>query len=113
MRCTRQRSESPQRVANGRRKRQGRSDVFERSALRYALAIEGGNSFSAARPIRLIERRYFAETAFLGRTYDVSPDGQRFLMIRPAGGAVKASVRSNIIIVQGWFEELKRLSPAK
>jgi len=77
------------------------------------VAIEGGSSFKAARPIRLIERRYFAETAFIGRTYDVSPDGQRFLMIRPSGGGVKDTARSSIVIVQGWFEELKRLAPAK
>jgi hypothetical protein len=77
------------------------------------VAIDGGNSFKAARPVRLIERRYFAETAFIGRTYDVSPDGQRFLMIRPSGGGVKATARSNIVIVQGWFEELKHLAPAK
>jgi len=77
------------------------------------VAVDGGNGFKASRPVRLIERRYFSETSFLGRTYDVSPDGQCFLMIRPAGGWGKASARSNVVIVQGWFEELKRLGPAK
>jgi len=93
--------------------RNGRELFYLASDGLNVVAIEGGSSFKAARPIRLIERRYFAETAFIGRTYDVSPDGQRFLMIRPSGGGVKATARSNIVIVQGWFEELRRLAPAK
>ena len=75
--------------------------------------IAAGTSFKAGRATRLIERRYFAETAFIGRTYDVSSDGQRFLMIRPGGAGGDGTERSNIIVVQGWFEELKRMLPAK
>jgi dipeptidyl aminopeptidase/acylaminoacyl peptidase len=42
------------------------------------------------------------------RQYDLSPDGQRFLMIRGSDGAPAAP---RIAIVQNWFEELKRLVP--
>ena len=77
------------------------------------VTIAAGTSFKAGRPTRLIERRYFAETAFLGRTYDVSPDGQRFLMIKSGLAAGEGMERSNIVVVQGWFEELKRAVPAK
>lgn len=45
-----------------------------------------------------------------GRTYDVSPDGRRFLMIKEAG-ADQGDARTQIIVVQHWFEELKRLVP--
>ena len=47
-----------------------------------------------------------------GRSYDVSPDGQRFLMIKagPVAGAQSGSP-ARIIIVGKWFEELKRLVP--
>ena len=38
---------------------------------------------------------------------DVSPDGQRFLMIREDGLAD----RSEAVVVQNWTEELKRLVP--
>jgi hypothetical protein len=44
------------------------------------------------------------------RTYDISPDDRRFLMIkegetpRDAGGPA-------LIVVQNWTEELKRLAP--
>jgi len=43
-----------------------------------------------------------------GRTYDVSDDGQRFLAIEE-GGAEGTTAR--IIVVQNWFEELRRLAP--
>ena len=42
----------------------------------------GGAMFSAGNPAKLFDTRYYSGTA--GRTYDVSPDGQRFLMIRTA-----------------------------
>ena len=38
--------------------------------------------------------------------YDISPDGQRFLMIREAGAG-----QGQINVIQNWFEELKRLVP--
>jgi serine/threonine-protein kinase len=41
--------------------------------------------------------------------YSVSPDGLRFLMYKPASGS--DSIRSSLIVVQNWFEELNRLVP--
>ena len=48
----------------------------------------------------------------LWRTYDLAPDG-RFLMIKPGGAATEdaASALPQIVVVQGWFEELQRLVP--
>ena len=43
-------------------------------------------------------------------TFDISPDGQRLLMIRPIKES-EASGTTNLIVVQNWFEELKRLVP--
>jgi len=40
--------------------------------------------------------------------YDVSPDGQRFLMTKQSGGASSAT---QINVVLNWFEELKRRVP--
>ena len=46
------------------------------------------------------------------RDYDVFPDGQRFLFLEsPVGGG--GSQASDIVLVQNWFEELKRLVPAE
>ena len=46
-----------------------------------------------------------------GRTYDVSPDGQRFLMIKVGDGSDQTATPPSIVVVQNWFEELKRLVP--
>ena len=48
---------------------------------------------------------------FLGRTYDIAPDGQRFLMIKEGGGTDQTVVPASLIVVQQWVEELKRLVP--
>ena len=44
-----------------------------------------------------------------GRTYDISPDGERFLMIKESGSDETST--TEFILVQNWFEELKRLVP--
>jgi hypothetical protein len=42
------------------------------------------------------------------RTYDISRDGQRFLMIKNnAGSSDRSSSPASMIVVQHWFEELK------
>ena len=43
--------------------------------------------------------------------YDIAPDG-RFLIIR-SGQEAGAGTATNLIFVQNWLEELKRLVPAK
>ena len=52
---------------------------------------------------------YFGSgSALSGRTYDLSLDGTRFLMIKQqATGEAVA-----LVVVLNWFEELKRLVPA-
>ena len=39
-----------------------------------------------------------------GRSYDVSPDGQRFLLVK---GSKKSSAHTQLNIVLNWFEEIK------
>jgi serine/threonine-protein kinase len=48
---------------------------------------------------------------FAGRSYDVSPDGQRFLAIKEGGSDTETQI--DIIIVENWTEELKRLVPTQ
>ena len=60
--------------------------------------------------MKLVEGRYYA--GGYGRTYDVSPDGKRFLMIKAPGTDASAAPPA-LIVVQHWDEELKRLVPAK
>ena len=44
--------------------------------------------------------------------YDVSRDGQRFLMIKPVEGAGSAQL-PQIMVIQNWTSELQRLVPTR
>jgi serine/threonine-protein kinase len=71
-------------------------------------------TWSSGAPAKLLEPRYFTGAlgaATIGRTYDVSPDGRRFLMIKEGEGGDHLSVAPQIVVVQNWSEELKRLVP--
>jgi hypothetical protein len=41
--------------------------------------------------------------------YDVSPDGQRFLMIKEDDAQPESN--DELVVVQNWLEELKELVP--
>jgi serine/threonine-protein kinase len=72
-----------------------------------------GATWNAATPIKLFEGRYYTGGAGgSGRSYDVSLDGQRFLMIKAPGTDVGTAAPA-LIIVQHWDEDLKRLVPTK
>jgi hypothetical protein len=68
-----------------------------------------GATWNAGPPMKLLDERYYA--GGIGRMYDVSPDGQRFLMIKASGTDAGAAPPA-LIVVQHWDEELKRLVPA-
>ena len=72
-----------------------------------AVPIESGPGFRVGNPTRLFAGAYFAGVN--GRTYDVSADGQRFLMIKDKTTGPAAANR--IIVVENFFEELKRRAP--
>jgi eukaryotic-like serine/threonine-protein kinase len=68
-------------------------------------------TWNAGAPVKLFDGRY-VNTGTSGRTYDVSHDGQRFLMIKaPAIDASTAVL--GLIVVQHWDEELKRVVRVK
>jgi serine/threonine-protein kinase len=70
-----------------------------------------GASLNAGAPMKVLDRPYYSG-GNAGRSYDVSPDGQMFLMIT-APGADTRSRPTTLIVVQHWDEELKRLVPTK
>ena len=69
--------------------------------------VETEPTFSAGRPSVLFEGSYVVSTITRAyRYYDVSPDGQRFLMLKEAG-----TEEAQINVVLNWFEELKERVP--
>jgi serine/threonine-protein kinase len=73
--------------------------------LRVAVEASGA-TWNAGASMKLLDGRYYTGIGS-GRAYDVSPDGQRFLMVKEQASAAQINV------VVNWFEELKRLVPTK
>ncbi len=72
-----------------------------------AVDITTEPTFRAGTPRLLFEGSYQRATG-ASAFYDVTPDGQRFLMVQAAEQEAGAS---QINIVLNWTEELKRLVP--
>ena len=73
-----------------------------------AAPVDTDGGFQAGTPTTLIRSQYFFGSFW--RTYDVSLDGERFLMISLGGTNTAGSLR-DVVMVENWFEELKRLVP--
>ncbi len=63
-------------------------------------------TFRAGTPRLLFEGSY-RRSAGAAASYDVTPDGQRFVMVQET----EDQEASQINVVLNWFEELKRLAP--
>ena len=76
-----------------------------------AVSVEPGPTLQVGGSTVLFEGNYFNPRSL--RAYDLSPDGERFLRVSlaesPDGESEAAAPEA--ILVQGWFEELKRLVP--
>jgi serine/threonine-protein kinase len=79
-----------------------------------AVPVETDRGFTWGNAVKLFDWPTLDRPGF-GRTYDVSADGQRFLMIKEPeeSKAVSDASASGIIIVSNWTEELKQRVPAK
>ena len=82
---------------------EGRELFYRSGEAMMVVSIETEPTFTPGRPKVLFTGRYFAGA---GRNYDISPDGQRFLMIK-----AEEEAAAQINVVLNWFEELKRLAP--
>jgi serine/threonine-protein kinase len=75
-----------------------------------AVEIATQPSFAAGTPRMLFEGQYVPAPG-ASPNYDVSPDGQRFLMLKPVEQEQAAPTQINVVL--NWFEELKRRVPAE
>ncbi|MFB3067755.1 MAG: hypothetical protein ACE1ZI_00670 [Acidobacteriota bacterium] len=84
------------------------TEIFYRSGDKMmVVSVQTEPTFRAGRPEVLFEGRYVSTVFVPGyQYYDISPDGQRFLMIKAVGGST-----GQIHVVLNWFEELKRQVP--
>ncbi len=90
--------------------RDGQELFYRNGEALIAVRIETDESFSAGNPQILFEGPYAGSEAgpFNSRSYDVSLQGDRFLMIKPLP---QSTAQPEIIVVENWFDELNRLAP--
>jgi serine/threonine-protein kinase len=88
--------------------RNGRELFYRSGDKMMAVDIATQPGFTAGKPRVLFEGQFLPTPATFPN-YDVSPDGQRFLMLKPVEQAEAAPTQINI--VQNWFEELKQKVP--
>ena len=75
-----------------------------------------GTTFIPGTPTRVLNERYVAGSTTRGydlRSYDVSADGQRFLMLKETVGTSTAAPLPTMTVVLNWIEELKSHVPVK
>ena len=83
-----------------------------------AVTVQLTPTFSTGNPTKLFDAPSMVfDGRMIGtgtqRTYDVSRDGQRFLMITDGGEAAGNASPAGMILVQNWFEEMKARVPAQ
>jgi serine/threonine-protein kinase len=67
-----------------------------------AVKVETGAEFRPGAPRMLFEK---------AGAYDVTPDGKRFLMVRPASGKPNQTTEMHVVV--NWFTELQQRAPVK
>jgi tRNA A-37 threonylcarbamoyl transferase component Bud32 len=84
-------------------------ELFYRSGDKMmAVEIATQPGFAAGKARMLFEGQYVPTPATFPN-YDVSPDGQRFLMLKPVEQAQAGVTQINVVL--NWFEELKQKVP--
>ena len=96
----------------------GRELFYRSGDAAMAVSVKTEPTFRLETPKTLFRGTYVSSDLRRGwillNPWDISPDGKRFLMIKPpestayAGGA---SLKINVVL--NWFEELKRRVPVK
>ncbi len=86
----------------------GRELFYRNGNKMMAVAITTQPNFTLGNPQLLFERPYVLATVPISN-YDVSPDGRRFLMLKPTAQEQAAPTQINVVL--NWFEELKQKVP--
>jgi serine/threonine-protein kinase len=75
-----------------------------------------GTTFMPGKPAKVLNGKYVAGLTTRGydlRSYDVSADGQRFLMLKEMASTSTSAPLPTMTVVVNWIQELKSRVPAK
>ncbi len=89
----------------------GRELFYYAAGAMWAVPVETEPTFRPLNPKPLFQGAYVVQPGNLFWPFDIAPDGQRFLMRKPGGATPDDAAEPELVIVQNWFEELKRLVP--
>jgi serine/threonine-protein kinase len=78
-----------------------------------AVSVTPGATLTFSTPTKVVDGPYSWTPAFTGRMYDVSPRGDRFLVMKSAADQQPQRVPDSIVVAQNWIEELKARVPTK
>lgn len=84
----------------------GRELFYRQGNRMMAVDISAQAELRAGKPRVLFEGPY-VKVPYVGRNYDVTSDGQRFVMLKRS----EESAPQQINVILNWFEELERLVP--
>jgi serine/threonine-protein kinase len=98
--------------------RDGREIFYRNGDVVMAVLVKTAPTFSLKAPKILFRGTYVSNVFRVGNigfvTWDISPDGKRFLMMKEVGSTASAEAGPRKInIVLNWFEELKQRVPIK
>jgi Tol biopolymer transport system component len=85
----------------------GREILFRNGTKMMSVTVSTSPALSLGTPRVLFDKPYAFGAGVTIPNYDVSPDGQRFVMVKEESGAGRLNV------VLNWTEELNRLVPSK
>ena len=89
------------------------SEIYYRSGQKMmAVSVRTNPTLQVGGPHELFEGTQFTAGAGGARQYHIAPDG-RFLMVREGEAATGASQTQfdHLVVVENWFDELRRLAP--
>jgi Tol biopolymer transport system component len=89
--------------------RDGKQMFYRYESGAYVVDVKTDGGFTAGKPRLLFNQAGYGSVE--SRSWDLSSDGRRFLMVRLEER--KSQPVTEMILVQNWLEELKRLVPVK
>lgn len=78
----------------------------------FSVSVTTKPTLKIGQPTMIFQGPYYIPRTGSPRAqYDVTADGQRFLVLASSSGTDASAARAHIVVVQNWFEELKRRLP--
>jgi hypothetical protein len=80
---------------------------FSADGALMAVPVNAGVTWYAGKPVKVLDRGYVGEGEMGARSFDVSADGKRFLMIREDPSLDSGIEIGSLVVVLNWATELR------